>query len=229
MIPSDWRPVDGGYQVGECKVERVLIPGIAGEVREFSRLTTYRAGTTILVLTLPDTESASLHVLARRLEAALPDHPVTVVGASFGALIARAMEPARVARLITIGMLPLRTEAATRAGLVARLLRFLPEPAYAAWYARRSEAAWAEDGADAELIASVRLPARRVLAARLAAIARWGLPERPRVPTVMLWGATDRFATWDVATVEALGAQGAVVPGSHRPHLSHPAEVARWW
>ncbi len=229
MISSDWRAVPGGYQVGDGRVERVLIPGIAGEVREFSRLTMYRGSGAVRILTLPDTETLSLRALASLVEPYLPDHPVVVVGASFGGLIGRALPPDRVLRLVTVGMLPTRTAAATRAGHIGRLVPLLPAPLYEAWYGRRSASAWAEDGADPALVASVRLPSARVLGARLRAIAAWGLADRPAVPTTMLWGSTDAFATWNVAGVEALGARAVVVPGGHRPHLSHPAEVAQWW
>jgi len=226
VIPADWREVDGGWEIGHGPLRVVLLPGIAGQALEFVRLVPLLRGR-IRVLALPERADGTLadHAAALR---GLPDHPVDVLGASFGGLLARALPPGRAARLYTVGTLPRFGPAASGAARTARLVDRLPGPAYRWAYGRRSERAWADDGADPSLIAALRLPSARVLAARLRAIAAWGLPDRAAVPMTQLWGATDPFVGWTSAEVEALGAVGAVVPGGHRPHLSHPAEVARW-
>jgi hypothetical protein len=110
----------------------------------------------------------------------------------------------------------------------AGALRRLPRRVYHELYAPRARASLQEDGADDTLLDHVRIPDRDVFADRLAAIAAWGLPARPPGPATWLWGATDRFVTWTVTEVRACGMEPLVVPGGHRPHLSHATEVRRW-
>ncbi|MFN7144947.1 MAG: hypothetical protein ACK4YP_14315, partial [Myxococcota bacterium] len=118
---------------------------------------------------------------------------------------------------------------ARRMTWLAAALRRLPERGYRELYAPRARASLQDDGADDALLEHVYLPGRDAFADRLAAIAAWGLPARPpgRRAT-WLWGATDRFIQWTPADVRAAGMEPLVVPGGHRPHLSHPTEVARW-
>lgn len=225
---NGWRAGPGGLQVGRGEPDLVLLPGIAGDPLEFARLAPYLGARTGRALALPDVEDTDLAAIAAHLERFLPERPVVVVGASFGALVARAWDPARISRLLTIGALPRWSPAARRAGWVGTAIGALPDALYRTWYRRRSRAAWAEDDADDALIEAIRLPEKRVLAARLKAIARWGLPSRLPPGTACLWGATDRFVGWTEADVVAAGGEPVVVPGNHRPHVAHPAEVARW-
>jgi pimeloyl-ACP methyl ester carboxylesterase len=204
----------------------VLIPGIRGDVSEFARLLPLLPGARAVAI--PDDAGDTLAKVAARLLSELPDEPLDVVGASFGGLVAWAMPRHRLRSLTTIGTVPRRTARAARCAWGARALRVMPDRAYRELYGPRARGAMAEDGADAELLERVRIPPRRTLADRLAAIAAWGLPERTPVPARWLWGATDRFVTWDEGEVRAHGMEPMALPGGHRPHLSHPSEVARW-
>ena len=203
----------------------VLLPGIRGDPAEYARLVP-RLGREVVVLPLPETEEDDLAAIAARLP--LPEGPIDVVGASFGGLVAWALPPGRVRTLVTIGTVPFRTPAARRCGPMGLALRFCPDRIWREAYVPRARAALIEDGADDSLVDRMHLPPRRVMAARLRAIARWGLPDRPPAPATWIWGATDRFVTWDTGEVTARGMRPVVVPGGHRPHLSHPSEVARW-
>lgn len=224
--PAGWRRVAGGWRAGAGPVRRVFLPGIRGDAREWAAMAPYVDDA--LFLDLPAAPLPSLAAQAEAVAARLPPEPVEVVGASFGGLVARALPPERVRRLCTVGTLPARSAAAVRAGRQAPLVAVLPRPLYAALYAGRSDADWQVDEPDGRWLAVVPIPERAALAARLRAIGRWGLPDRVTAPTRWLWGATDPWVTWSAATVLALGAEPVVVPGGHRPHLSHPAEVARW-
>ncbi|MFZ5479178.1 MAG: alpha/beta fold hydrolase [Myxococcota bacterium] len=204
----------------------VLIPGIRGDPSEFARLLPILPEARAVAI--PDDAGDRLSTVAARLLAELPDEPIDVVGASFGGLVGWAMPAARVRTLTTIGTVPWRTPRAARCAWAARALRVLPDRVYAEVYGPRARAAMREDGADERLMEEVRVPPRRALADRLAAIAAWGLPPRPPAPGRWLWGATDRFVTWDEGDVRARGMEPMALPGGHRPHLSHPSEVARW-
>lgn len=205
----------------------LLLPGIQAGPPEFARLLPLLPSPH-RVLALPDTTDDSLPAIARRVLDELGPGPFDVVAASFGGLVAWAMPPGVVRSLLTIGTLPEHNAAARRSGRMGELLRLMPDRVFAELYAPRVRASLEEDGADAAVLAEVRTPRRHVLAARLRAIGRWELPDRPPCPAAWLWGATDRFVTWDVASVRARGLEPIVTPGGHRPHLSHPSEVLRW-
>jgi pimeloyl-ACP methyl ester carboxylesterase len=205
-----------------------LIPGIRGDPLEFERLVPRLAGWRVH-LAVPPSAGPRLSRIAAALADQLPAGPWDVVGASFGGLVGWALPAQRVRSLTTIGTLPHPTPRARRMRWAAAALRLLPDRAYRELYAPRARASMEEDGADTTLLESVRIPPRDLLADRLAAIAAWGLPKRPpgARPT-WLWGSTDRFIQWSAADVGAAGMEAVVVPGGHRPHLSHPTEVARW-
>ena len=204
----------------------VLLPGIQAGPPEFARLLPLLPHGT-RVVALPDSLADSLAAIAAEILANLPTEPLDFVGASFGGLVATAMPAARVRSLLTIGTLPFSGEASKRSGRAANLIQYLPTPVYARLYRRRISSSLAEDGADQELLASVRLPNRDVLAARLRAIGRWHFPP-PSVPTTFAWGVTDPWVTWEKGQVERRGYEAVLLPGGHRPHLSHPSEVAGW-
>jgi pimeloyl-ACP methyl ester carboxylesterase len=205
----------------------LLLPGIQAGPPELGPLTRLLPSPW-RVLPLPDSTEDRLPRIAEQVLDGLGPGPFDVVGVSFGGLVAWAMPPGRVRRLLTIGTLPERNTAARRSGRVGRVLDRVPRRLYEALYAPRVRGSLQDDGADEALIAEVRTPRREVLAARLRAIGGWELPPRPPCPATWMWGATDRFVTWDVARVRALGMTPIVVPGGHRPHLSHPSEVLRW-
>ncbi len=225
--PPGWRRVPGGHEVGEGPT-LVLLPGIRGDALEFERLVPRLQGWRIRLVDLPDA-GPRLADIAAAVARDLPAGAWHVVGASFGGLVGWALPPDRVRTLTTIGTLPHPTPRARRMRLYAAALRRLPHRVYHELYAPRARASLQEDGADDALLDAVRLPPRDVMADRLAAIAGWGLPARPpgRAHT-WLWGATDRFVQWSPADVRDAGLEPLVVPGGHRPHLSHPTEVARW-
>lgn len=227
--PPGWRPAPGGFVAGPADgPPLVLLPGIRGDPREFERLVPRLAGFRVHLVTLPDA-GPRLAGIAAAVAVNLPAGPLHVVGASFGGLVGWALPPDRVATLTTIGTLPHPTPRARRMRLYAAALRALPARVYAELYGPRGRTSLEEDGADEALLASVHLPARDVMADRLAAIAAWGLPRVPpgRAHT-WIWGATDRFIQWGPGEVHAAGFTPVVVPGGHRPHLSHPTELARW-
>lgn len=207
-------------------MKTLLLPGIQAGVPELGRLAALLPDG--VVCPLPDSTTDRLPDLAAEVLAQVGPGPFDVVAASFGGLVAWAMPPGVVRRLVTIGTLPEKNAAAVRSGRAARWVRRLPDRVYRELYGPRVRASLAEDGADDDLQLAVHLPRRDVLAARLTAIGRWDLPARPPCPATWMWGATDRFVTWDVAHVRTLGFTPVVVPGGHRPHLSHPSEVRRW-
>ncbi len=204
----------------------VLLPGIQAGLPEFERLRPLLGEH--VALPLPDSTVDTLPAIAALVEAALPPGAHDLLGVSFGGLVAWALPKGRLRSLTTIGSLPYRTPATARSGQVGRMLPMLPEGLYRRWYRRRIRASLESDGADDELRLRVYEPPRDVLAARLRAIGGWALPPSPPVVASWLWGATDPFVTWDYASVRAAGHEPNVLPGGHRPHLSHPSEVARW-
>lgn len=208
----------------------VLLPGIRGDAREWDRLRPHLGDRELYTPDLPPLTDprTTLADVAAALLPRLPAGPAAYVGASFGGLVARALPSGRVSALLTIGTLPFPDAAQRRAGRSAPLVRRLPAPLYRRLYGARAARDWLEDDPDPERYAALRLPGPAVLAARLAAIGRWGLPDALPPGTLWAWGATDRWVTWSHADVERLGATPLVLPGGHRPHLSHPAEVARW-
>ena len=222
-----WRRVPGGFEAGEGPT-LVLLPGIRGDPREFERLVPRARGWRTRLVVLPDA-GPRLHGIAAAVLRDLPEGTWDVVGASFGGLVGWALPPDRVRTLTTIGTLPHTTPRAQRMRWASLALRAAPARLYRELYAPRARASLEEDGADDALLDAVHLPTRDVFADRLAAIAAWGLPARPpgRRHT-WIWGATDRFIQWSAADVTAAGLEPVVVPGGHRPHLSHPTEVARW-
>ncbi|MSQ01283.1 MAG: alpha/beta hydrolase [Myxococcales bacterium] len=204
----------------------VLLPGIQAGLAEFERLRPLLGEH--LALALPDATADTLPAIAALVDAALPPGAHDLVGVSFGGLVAWALPAGRLRSLTTIGTLPYRTPAATRSGRVGCALPALPAALYRRWVRRRLRASLEADGADAELRLRVYEPDQAVLAARLRAIGGWELPPSPPVPAAWLWGATDPFVTWDHASVRQAGHEPHELPGGHRPHLSHPSEVARW-
>jgi hypothetical protein len=205
----------------------ILLPGIQAGPPEFRRLLPLMRGEA-RALPLPEIVSGDLRDHAAALAATLPPGAHDFLAASFGGLVAWALPRDRVRSLTTLGTLPYRTAAADRSGRAARLLRLLPSPLFRAAYRARVRASLAADGADADTLAAVRLPPAEVLAGRLRAIADWRLPAHPPVRATWMWGVTDPFVTWDKASVEAAGHEAVVLPGGHRPHVSHPSEVLRW-
>lgn len=225
--PNGWRAVPGGFETGEGPL-LVLLPGIRGDATEFVRLVPRLPAWRMRLVTLPDA-GPRLADIAAAVARDLPEGAWDVVGASFGGLVGWALPPGRVRTLTTIGTLPHPTPRALRMRWAAALLRRTPHRVYREYYSSRARTSLEEDGADGDLLDAVTLPPRDVMADRLAAIAAWGLPEvAPGKRPTWLWGATDRFATWSAAEVREAGLEPIVTPGGHRPHLSHPTEVARW-
>lgn len=202
----------------------VLVPGIQAGLVEFARLRPHLGPH--LAVPLPDVTVPDLARHAHALGESLPPGAHDFVAASFGGLVVWALPPERVRSLVTVGTLPWRTPAASRSGRAGMALRVLPEPVYRRLYARRIREALIADGADPAELAALRPPPRAVLAGRLGAIAGWALPARPPVPARWWWGADDPWVTWSAAQVRAAGHQPEVLPGAHRPHLSHPEAVA---
>jgi pimeloyl-ACP methyl ester carboxylesterase len=203
----------------------VLLPGIQAGPPEFERLLPLLPDA--LVYPLPDATADRIEAVAALVEAALPPGAHDLVGASFGGLVATALPADRLRSLTTIGSLPFPNDAARRSGRAGRWLASVPMPIFRALYRSRVRASLEEDSADAELIARVRLPRREVLAARLRAIGHWHFPPPP-IRATWMWGVSDRFVTWEKGEVAATGAEPLLLPGGHRPHLSHPSEVAGW-
>lgn len=224
--PTGWQRVPGGWRRGEGPPRRVFLPGLRADAREWAPLSEALDAAPAWFFDLPRSGPDLRHI-ADAVSALLPDEPVEVVGASFGGLVARALPASRVRSLVLIGTLPFPSAHSRLAGVQARLVRALPERAFRALYALRSDAEWLEDEPDGRWLAHVPVPERDDTADRLAAIGRWGLPARLEVPARWLWGREDRWARWSEAEIRALGAEAMVIPGGHRPHLSFPAEVAR--
>ena len=225
----------------------VLLPGIRGDKREMEGLAAALNGHSVdphsvdlhtvdlhavdlYSLDLPSltTRGSTLADHAAALADHLPAGPCVFVAASFGALVVRALPPARVARLIAIGALPLPSAAQRRCRALGPMVRRLPRPIYTKLYGARARRDWLTDEPDPRRYDTLRLPPPAALAARLDAIGRWGLPARVHTRTVWLWGAADPYARWSHADVLAIGAAPVVLPGGHRPHLSHPWSVAEW-
>lgn len=204
----------------------VLLPGIQAGPAEFARLLPLLPHDS-RALALPDSLADRIPDVAAEILAQLPAGAHDFVGASFGGLVATAMPANRVQSLLTIGTLPYRTDAAERSLRASRLIAMFPRWAFRRWYRSRVRQSLGDDGADEELQSSIRLPDRDVLAARLRAIGHWRFP-RPAFSATYAWGVTDPWVHWDKGTVQALGFEGVVLPGGHRPHLSHPSEVATW-
>ncbi len=194
---------------------------------EFINLIPRLPGFRIRAVVLP-AAGPRLSTIAQAVVADLPAGPWHVLGASFGGLVAWALPADRIRSLTTIGTLSSPTPRARRMRWAAVVLRRMPERLYREAYAPRARRSLEEDGADSALLDTLSIPPRDLFADRLAAIAAWGLPPRPPAPSTWIWGATDRFIQWTVADVAAVGIAAIVVPGGHRPHLSHPTEVARW-
>jgi hypothetical protein len=205
----------------------ILLPGIQAGPTEFRRLTPLLRGE-YAVLALPEVESGDLREHSAALASTLPAGAHDFLAASFGGLVAWGLPAPRVRSLTTIGTLPWKTPAAERSGRIGRLLPLLPRVLYRRSYRARVRQSLAADGADDDVLAGVKLPSPAVLAGRLRAIDGWNLPTRPPVRATWMWGVTDPWVTWDKAAVEAVGHDALVLPGGHRPHLSHPSEVARW-
>jgi len=201
----------------------VLLPGIQAGLVEFSRLRP-RLGSH-LALELPACAGRTLAEHAAALDAALPPGPHDFVAASFGGLLAAALPRGRVRRMVTIGSLPYATPAVQRSRRAAHLVAWTPEVLYRAMYRRRIRASLVADGADPTVLAALSPPPRAVLAGRLAAIGAWGLGAPPP-GAVWAWGEADPWVTWTPKAVAAAGAEPEVLPGGHRPHLSHPDAVA---
>lgn len=205
----------------------ILLPGIQAGPAEFRRLLPLLRGE-VRALPLPQLVSSDLREHSAALASTLPDGAHHFLAASFGGLLAWGLPAERVRSLTTLGTLPWRTDAAERSGRIGRLLPLLPGLLYRRAYRARIRQSLTADGADDDVLAAVTLPPAEVLAGRLRAIAGWQLPPRPPVRAIWMWGVTDPWVTWDKAGVEAAGHDAIVLPGGHRPHLSHPSEVARW-
>lgn len=201
----------------------VLLPGIQAGLVEFSRLRPLLGPH--LALELPACAGRTLAEHAAALEAALPPGAHDFVAASFGGLLVWALPRGRVRRVVTLGTLPFATPAVRRSDRAAHVVAWTPERLYRALYERRIRASLIADGADPAVLAAVSPPPRAVLAGRLAAIGAWGLGAPPP-GAVWAWGEADPWVTWTREAVAAVGAEPEVLPGGHRPHLSHPDAVA---
>jgi pimeloyl-ACP methyl ester carboxylesterase len=237
--------VRGGLEGGEGPL-LLLLPGIRGDGAEFERLVPLLTGWRIRVATYPEAGAAEplpaptspgvdgspmgRRGLAETAQRVLDgfDGRAHVLGASFGGLVGWALPQARVRSLTTIGTAPGPSSRTRRAAWTGIAMQVAPDRLYREVYGRRARGSMADDGADEALLLRTHLPSRAAMAKRLAAIGAWDLPERPAVPSTWLWGATDPFVTWDNAAVRRIGATPVIVPGGHRPHLSHPSELARW-
>ncbi len=204
----------------------LLIPGVRGDPAEFDHLAPMLGGFHLLRPAIPEDAGADLRSIAAALLAGVDAPRFHVVAGSFGGLLAWAFPEDRVASITAIGTVPGPTPRTRRAGWVGRALRAAPERLYREVYGAHVRAGLAEDGVPADTPSF--LPSRRALADRLVAIGAWGLPARPPRPSTWMWGATDAHVTWGSHDVRMAGMEPLCVPGGHRPHLSHPAEVRRW-
>lgn len=204
----------------------LLLPGLRGDAFEFAGLSGLLpdAG----VITLPASTQDHFDAI---VDAILQNHSVeltelgetdSLIGASFGGLVARALVAGghTKARLVLVGTLPHPTPplAAQQCALTGRLVPLLPARLYRSLYARRAAREWAED---TDAAWPDRLPAPAIIGARLRAIANWGLPPLPP-GTVVAWGTEDRFVTWSAAQVRAWGGIPLPLRAGHRPHLRDP-------
>lgn len=207
----------------------ILLPGIEGDPRVFSRLGGLGAGRELRSLELP--EGRSVKAMAEAL-LVRSSGPLILLGASLGGLVARAAaeaDPGRVRALITIGSLPGPALRPPGLGLAAALLRRAPRRWAATRYRRRIAARHAEEGVDPELSLPLlaSLPAPDLLACRLSAVATWAPGAPPPVPTLWLRGQVDTESPWTTAQAARLlpAAQVETVPGGHRPMLTHPEHL----
>ena len=212
-------PVRSGLRPVLC------VPGFLGDARVFAPFAEALGGRHVVALDLGpgdhDELVARVQGWVDRLE------PELVTG-SFGGLLARGVRG--MASWATVGTLPSR--AWLSGGVVAqrRLLQRLPGAVVSGMYRRHTLTSARADGlpdALARALAARGLD-KATLVERLRIIETWPFDERPDVPTLWLAGATDPQVRWtrDQA-LEALGTgvTCAVVPGSHRPHASHPGPM----
>jgi hypothetical protein len=201
----------------------LLLPGLRGDEREFEGLRALLPKATPIALPAKahDRFDSIIEAILKDQRSEISEAD-TLLGASFGGLVARALVAGghTRARLVLIGTLPHPTPppAARRCGITGRLVPFLPELLYGRLYARRAASEWRQDTDDAW---PAELPSPAVIGARLRAIARWGLPPMPP-DTVVAWGTEDRFVTWSAAQVRAWGGIPIPLPAGHRPHLRDP-------
>ncbi len=207
----------------------ILLPGIEGDPRVFSRLAKLGTERQLLSLELP--EGASVSEMAAALLSRHPE-PFCVLGASLGGLVARAAaeaDPRRVRALVAIGSLPGPTCRPPGLGLAATALRRAPAGWVESRYRRRIAARHLEEGVDPELSLPLlaRLPSAALLARRLGAVASWAPGPPPPVPTLWLRGQVDTESPWTTAQAARLlpDAQVETVPGGHRPMLTHPEHL----
>lgn len=216
---------------GRGSLPLLLLPGIEGDARAWSRLEALGADRVAEAWDLPG--GASVPELAAALLADCPWPRLHLVGASLGGLVAweaSLQAPGRIASLCTLGSLPSPRFRPRRIATAAVALRRLPPGLVRRRYRARIRARHDEEGVPAELSALLlaALPAPEVLADRLQAVARWNPVGPPPVPTLWLRGQVDHEAPWTVAEASVALPAAAVetVPGGHRAMLTHPQALA---
>jgi len=182
-----------------------------------------------------------VHDLAIYYEDLLDAHKlnhVTVVGHSFGGLIAAELAahyPARVSKLVLIAPLGLWNNALGDGDLLGHSL---PEMPGLLWDDPSSEIAVAASGADLEPAAQIEQMIAMMQGFAAAAKFIWPLPDkglakrlhRITAETLVVWGANDRVVSAEYAkdfTTAISGAQTAVLPdGGHLVAYERSAEIA---
>lgn len=204
----------------------ILLPGIEGTARVFARQHSLAARRPVYAVDLPDGET--IDEIARRV-ADLAGHlgEVAVLGASFGGLVGRAWaELGGVTALVTVGTVPAPALRPASLALARRLVGHLPAGVFRRLYRRRIAARMREEGVARALAAPIlaALPDRDLLCRRLDAILGWNPQRPPAVRTLWLRGQLDREAGWSAAAVARYlpGVAFEIVPGGHRPMLTHP-------
>lgn len=219
----------GPRRDGDCGF--VLLPGVEGSGETFSPLASLSQHAPVWTTDWP--ERGEVPALADALLQALPRGRHVLVGASFGGLVARTAaqaDPQRVATLVAIGSLPGRHPRPGRLRAQAALVQRLPSTWFDRRYRRRIRARLEEEGVNLERAALhlAHLPSQQALCSRLRAVSSWAPKEGALPLTWWLRGQSDRESRWTNQTAQAAlpTASLQVVPGGHRPWLTHEGALS---
>jgi len=202
------------------------VPGFQGDARIFAPLAAALPGR---VLWAVDLGGGTVTEVTGRLQSVLDQAGRSeVVTGSYGGLVACGLRGLR--SLAAVGTLPDR--AWLQGGLTRqrRLLQRLPAGVVEAMYRHHTRRAGAADGLPVALTAALASAGldKSTLVARLRSLETWPFAPPPDVPLLWIAGATDPQVRWTAAdTHDALGPRATftTVPGSHRPHASHPGAL----